>query len=222
MQTKISQKPEKRRHQYQNGRDTIVREVTPFLDTISQTVTVRYDISVNRNGKIIKQIQENYVMRFMFIRKWPFSCNRQVWSWSIAAHFLKQHSKKGVFTGCHSRLDLTIVTPINTNPLFKTFNQKNSSMLCIGVNKIKIHFDTSQLCCGVVHLYNLMCCLCNDRVSYAYQYQDRTGRLIFRYDNAAHRPVLGFNEHKYSSDGTIYEVVLPDIFDLVDEVISHL
>jgi len=32
------------------------------------------------------------------------------------------------------------------------FNQKNSSMLCIGVNKIKIHFDTSQLCCGVVHL----------------------------------------------------------------------
>ena len=31
------------------------------------------------------------------------------------------------------------------------FNQKNSSMLCIGVNRIKIHFDTSQLCCGVVH-----------------------------------------------------------------------
>ena len=142
----------------------------------------------------------------------------------VSSAFLKgkQHSKKGVFAGCHSRLDLTIVTPINTNPLFKTFNQKNSSMLCIGVNKIKIHFDTSQLCCGVVHLYNLMCCLCNDRVSYAYQYQDRTGRLIFRYDNAAHRPVLGFNEHKHSSDGTIYEAALPDIFDLVDEVISHL
>jgi len=30
-------------------------------------------------------------------------------------------------------------------------NQKNSSILCIGVNKIKIHFDTPQLCCGVVH-----------------------------------------------------------------------
>jgi hypothetical protein len=24
-------------------------------------------------------------------------------------------------------------------------------MLCIGINKIKIYFDTSQLCCGVVH-----------------------------------------------------------------------
>ena len=27
-------------------------------------------------------------------------------------------------------------------------------MLCIGVKKIKIHFDTSQLCCGVVHYGN--------------------------------------------------------------------
>jgi len=33
------------------------------------------------------------------------------------------------------------------------FNQKNSSMLCIKVNKIKIHFDASQLCCGVVHFH---------------------------------------------------------------------
>jgi hypothetical protein len=36
-------------------------------------------------------------------------------------------------------------------PANGAFNQKNSSMLCIGVKKIKIHFDTSQLCCGVVH-----------------------------------------------------------------------
>jgi len=61
-----------------------------------------------------------------------------------------------------------------------------------------------------------------NRVSYAYQYQDRTGRLIFRYDNAAHRPVLDFNEHKHSKDGTIYEAALPDLFDFVDEVISYL
>jgi hypothetical protein len=37
-----------------------------------------------------------------------------------------------------------------------------------------------------------------------------------------HRPVLDFNEHKHSSDGTINEAALPDIFDFVDEVISHL
>ena len=61
-----------------------------------------------------------------------------------------------------------------------------------------------------------------DRVSYAYQYQDSADRLIFRYDNAAHRPALGFKEHRHSSDGKIYEAALPDIFDLVDEILSHL
>jgi len=28
-------------------------------------------------------------------------------------------------------------------------------MLCIGVNQAKFYFDTSQLCCGVVHLYQI-------------------------------------------------------------------
>jgi len=61
-----------------------------------------------------------------------------------------------------------------------------------------------------------------DRVSYAYQYQDSADRLIFRYDNAAHRPALGFKEHKHASDGKIFEAALPDIFDLVDEILRHL
>jgi hypothetical protein len=47
------------------------------------------------------------------------------------------------------------LSPLIIDGLIKSkndlFNQKNSWMLCIGVNKIKIHFDTSQLCCGVVH-----------------------------------------------------------------------
>ena len=61
-----------------------------------------------------------------------------------------------------------------------------------------------------------------NKMSYAYQYQDRDGQLIFRYDNAVHRPPLGFKEHKHSGDGTISEYALPDIFDLVDEVVSYL
>jgi len=32
--------------------------------------------------------------------------------------------------------------------IYTDINQKNSSMLCIGVKKIKIHFDTSQLAAG--------------------------------------------------------------------------
>ena len=29
-----------------------------------------------------------------------------------------------------------------------------------------------------------------EKLSYAYQYQDKNGTLIFRYDNAAHKPAL--------------------------------
>lgn len=39
-----------------------------------------------------------------------------------------------------------------------------------------------------------------NRVSYAYQYQDRTGRLIFRYDNAAHRR-LSENSNFFQNQG---------------------
>jgi len=48
-------------------------------------------------------------------------CHRLVRLWRA---FLegKQHSKKGVFIGCHQRLDLMMVTPINAKPLSKPFN----------------------------------------------------------------------------------------------------
>lgn len=61
-----------------------------------------------------------------------------------------------------------------------------------------------------------------ERVSYAYQYQDRDGELIFRYDNAVHRPALGYREHKHTKDGVIVETCLPDISDVIDEVIECL
>jgi hypothetical protein len=37
-----------------------------------------------------------------------------------------------------------------------------------------------------------------EKLSYAYQYQDRDGKLIFRYDNAAHKPKLERSEHRHS------------------------
>jgi len=60
------------------------------------------------------------------------------------------------------------------------------------------------------------------KLSYAYQYQASNGELIFRYDNAVHRPALGFKEHKHTKDGAIIEASLPDISDIVDEVIECL
>jgi hypothetical protein len=41
-------------------------------------------------------------------------------------------------------------------------------------------------------------------VSYAYQYQKEDGQLIFRYDNARHRPTLGFEQHRHGAS-----IVLP-------------
>jgi hypothetical protein len=61
-----------------------------------------------------------------------------------------------------------------------------------------------------------------EKISYAYQYHDKDGKLIFRYDNARHKPDLGFIEHKHLSDGSIVQCSVPDISDVVDEVIEHI
>ena len=61
-----------------------------------------------------------------------------------------------------------------------------------------------------------------EKVTYAYQYQDKNGEMIFRYDNAVHRPALGFEEHKHTKDGAIIEAPLPDISDIIDEVAGCL
>ncbi len=53
-------------------------------------------------------------------------------------------------------------------------------------------------------------------------YQDNHRNCIFRYDNAIHKPALGFKEHKHTKDEPPIEVSLPDISDIVDEVIRYL
>jgi len=61
-----------------------------------------------------------------------------------------------------------------------------------------------------------------ERLRYAYQYHDSDGALTFRYDNAVHRPSLGFKEHKHLADGKIIPSGPPDIWGVVEEVISFL
>lgn len=61
-----------------------------------------------------------------------------------------------------------------------------------------------------------------EKMSYAYHLQRKDGSLIFRYDNAAHKPRLGFEQHKHTKEGKILEAVPPDIRELLDEVISNL
>lgn len=61
-----------------------------------------------------------------------------------------------------------------------------------------------------------------EKLTYAYQYQNKKGKLIFRYDNARHSPALGFDDHKHLSEGGIVQVCTPDICDVVDEVIGRI
>lgn len=59
-------------------------------------------------------------------------------------------------------------------------------------------------------------------ISYAFQYHDNKGELIFRYDNARHKPELGFDEHKHQNDGTIIPTTMPDIAEIVYDVLKYL
>jgi len=66
----LSERPEKRCHQYKYGRDTITREASPHLDPVRQTVTVHYDVSTLQGGEISDvRIQEDHIMRLMFVQE---------------------------------------------------------------------------------------------------------------------------------------------------------
>ena len=54
---------------------------------------------------------------------------------------------------------------------------------------------------------------------YAYHYQDSEGQLIFRYDNATHRPTLGFIEHKHDQEGII-PAQSPDLDTVIEEIVT--
>ena len=40
-----------------------------------------------------------------------------------------------------------------------------------------------------------------EKVMYSYHFQDTTGILIFRYDNAAHKPTLAISSHRHDPSG---------------------
>ena len=55
------------------------------------------------------------------------------------------------------------------------------------------------------------------RIMYVYQYQDADHNLIFRYDNAVHRPALPQPEHKHSPSGVDISPapILPGVLDQI-------
>jgi hypothetical protein len=58
------------------------------------------------------------------------------------------------------------------------------------------------------------------RLMYAYHYQSANKTLIFRYDNAAHRPQLPQPEHKHSkTDITVSPA--PTFAQIIDEILTR-
>jgi hypothetical protein len=59
-----------------------------------------------------------------------------------------------------------------------------------------------------------------EKLSYSFHYQDRENNLIFRYDNAQHKPDLGYIEHKHIRD-TIISSKIPDIEQVILEFVTE-
>jgi len=57
----------------------------------------------------------------------------------------------------------------------------------------------------------------NERLMYAYHYQDGSSNLIFRYDNAAHKPSLEQPKHKHTAAG-IGMSHGPSLSEVLDEI----
>jgi hypothetical protein len=63
--------------------------------------------------------------------------------------------------------------------------------------------------------------LAEPRIMYVYHYQSHTGQLIFRYDNAAHRPPLGQAEHKHIGDRVLLSGI-PTLLQVLDEILAGM
>jgi len=59
---------------------------------------------------------------------------------------------------------------------------------------------------------------CLDKKMYSFHYQDAQALLRFRYDNATHKPALGFQDHKHTHEEILFSVV-PNLKNVLDEIV---
>lgn len=60
------------------------------------------------------------------------------------------------------------------------------------------------------------------KLTYSFHFQQKDGKLIFRYDNADHKLRLNFNSHKHLSSGEIVQSGIPELNDILEEIMDHL
>ena len=58
-----------------------------------------------------------------------------------------------------------------------------------------------------------------EKETYSFHYQDQHGCLIFRYDNADHKPSLGFTDHKHIGE-QIVQAEIPNLGEVLVEIIN--
>ncbi|MCF6158714.1 MAG: hypothetical protein E3K32_09115 [wastewater metagenome] len=59
-----------------------------------------------------------------------------------------------------------------------------------------------------------------EKLSYSFHYQDKNDNIIFRYDNAIHKSMLNFSNHKHFK-GTILNSEVPELRNVLEEIISN-
>ncbi len=61
-----------------------------------------------------------------------------------------------------------------------------------------------------------------ERLNYSFHYQKPAGEILFRYDNARHKPPLDFPCHKHLPDGPITSAGVPEFRELIQEIMGLL
>ena len=60
-----------------------------------------------------------------------------------------------------------------------------------------------------------------EKLTYSFHYQDKKTNLIFRYDNAAHKPSLEFTEHKHIGE-KVSQSDVPELKCVLEEIIKEI
>lgn len=60
-----------------------------------------------------------------------------------------------------------------------------------------------------------------EKITYSFHYQTRDGALLFRYDNARHKPALDYPDHKHLADGRVIQVEPPELARVLDEIMGY-
>jgi hypothetical protein len=60
-----------------------------------------------------------------------------------------------------------------------------------------------------------------EKLSYVFHYQDQHDKLVFRYDNALHKPAIASIDHKHSEQG-VEPSSLPELAAVLEEILQIL